>query len=484
MSGQINKIAVLGAGTMGAQIAGHFSNAGIPSLLFDINLELAQKGVDGLTKLKPAPLYKPKNSELVTPCTYDNDLEKLKDIDLVIEAVAENLEIKHTVYKNVVPHLNDSVIMTSNTSGIPLADLIQVLPEKLQSRFMITHFFNPPRYMRLLELVKGPKTDEAVYDLLSNIGEDVLGKGIVHAKDTPNFIGNRIGVHGGNNAIKLAIKMGLTVEEVDKLTGTIVGRPKSGVFRTTDIVGLDVQAHVSSTSYDNLPDDEAREALKAPEILQTLIDDGRLGQKTKAGFYKKTDDGILSIDLKTGEYQAQKKVRFDGFRLAKSYQSVGDRLKALAFSDDKAGKFFWEITADSLIYSANRIPEISDDIINIDNAMKWGYGWELGPFEAWDAIGVKASVARMEKENKKVPDWVKAMLDSGQETFYSTEDGKVSYYDPASSSLKTKSENKKVINLNLCKSGGKTIKRDWSASLIDLGAVSYTHLTLPTNREV
>ena len=340
----------------------------------------------------------------------------------------------------MVPHLNDSVIMTSNTSGIPLADLIQVLPEKLQSRFMITHFFNPPRYMRLLELVKGPKTDEAVYDLLSNIGEDVLGKGIVHAKDTPNFIGNRIGVHGGNNAIKLAIKMGLAVEEVDKLTGTIVGRPKSGVFRTTDIVGLDVQAHVSSTSYDNLPDDEAREALKAPEILQTLIDDGRLGQKTKAGFYKKTDDGILSIDLKTGEYQAQKKVRFDGFRLAKSYQSVGDRLKALAFSDDKAGKFFWEITADSLIYSANRIPEISDDIINIDNAMKWGYGWELGPFEAWDAIGVKASVARMEKENKKVPDWVKAMLDSGQETFYSTEDGKVSYYDPASSSLKTKSE--------------------------------------------
>ena len=283
MSKEINKVAVLGAGTMGAQIAGHFSNAGIPSLLFDINPELAQKGVDGLTKLKPAPLYKPKNSESVTPCTYDNDLEKLKNVDLVIEAVAENLEIKHTVYKNVVPHLNDSVIMTSNTSGIPLADLIKVLPDELQSRFMITHFFNPPRYMRLLELVKGPKTDESVYNMLANIGEDILGKGIVHAKDTPNFIGNRIGVHGGNNAIKLAIKMGLTVEEVDKLTGTIVGRPKSGVFRTTDIVGLDVQAHVSSTSYDNLLDDEAREVLKAPEILQTLIDDGRLGQKTKAG---------------------------------------------------------------------------------------------------------------------------------------------------------------------------------------------------------
>ena len=469
MKNSIEKIAVLGAGTMGAQIAGHFSNAGIPSLLFDINPELAQKGVDGLTKLKPAPLYKPKNAELVTPCSYDNDLEKLKDVDLVIEAVAENIEIKHSVYNNVVPHLKESAIMTSNTSGIPLADLIKVLPENLQSKFMITHFFNPPRYMRLLELVKGPKTDEETYQMLASIGKDVLGKGIVHAKDTPNFIGNRIGVHGGNNAIKLAIKMDLTVEEVDKLTGTIVGRPKSGVFRTTDIVGLDVHANVSATSYDNLPDDEARDVLKAPEILHTLIDDGRLGQKTKAGFYKKTEDGILSVDLKTGKYTPQKKVRFDGYRLAKSYQSVTDRLKALAFSDDKAGKFFWEVTADSLIYSANCIPEISDDIINIDNAMKWGYGWELGPFEAWDAIGVKESILRMERENKKVPDWVKKMVESGRETFYENKKGNRTYYDPLSSSEKTLELEDKVINLNLSKNGGNIVKRDWSASLIDLG---------------
>ncbi len=469
MKNSIEKIAVLGAGTMGAQIAGHFSNAGIPSLLFDINPELAQKGVDGLTKLKPAPLYKPKNAELVTPCSYDNDLEKLKDVDLVIEAVAENIEIKHSVYNNVVPHLKESAIMTSNTSGIPLADLIKVLPENLQSKFMITHFFNPPRYMRLLELVKGPKTDEETYQMLASIGKDVLGKGIVHAKDTPNFIGNRIGVHGGNNAIKLAIKMDLTVEEVDKLTGTIVGRPKSGVFRTTDIVGLDVHANVSATSYDNLPDDEARDVLKAPEILHTLIDDGRLGQKTKAGFYKKTENGILSVDLKTGKYTPQKKVRFDGYRLAKSYQSVTDRLKALTFSDDKAGKFFWEVTADSLIYSANCIPEISDDIINIDNAMKWGYGWELGPFEAWDAIGVKESILRMERENKKVPDWVKKMVESGRETFYENKKGNRTYYDPLSSSEKTLELEDKVINLNLSKNGGNIVKRDWSASLIDLG---------------
>jgi len=278
--------------------------------------------------------------------------------------------------------------------------------------------------MRLLELVKGPETDNEVYKTLSSIGENILGKGIVHAKDTPNFIGNRIGVHGANNAIKLAIQMGLSVEEVDKLTGTIVGRPKSGIFRTVDVVGLDVQSNVSATSYDNLIDDEAREVLKAPDILKELIDDGRLGQKTKAGFYKKTDDGILSIDLKTGEYKAQKKVLFDGYRVAKGFQKAGDRIKALTFNDDKAGKFMWEITADSLIYSANRIPEISDDIINIDNAMKWGYGWELGPFECWDAMGVQSTVNRMKKENKNVPSWVDEMLSSGRETFYELKNGK------------------------------------------------------------
>ena len=467
MENRIEKVAVLGAGTMGAQIAGHFSNAGIPALLFDINSELAKSGVGTLTKLRPAPLYKPKNAEHITACTYEHDLDKLKDVDLVIEAVAENLEIKHTVYKNIIPYLKDSVIVSSNTSGIPLEDLVTVLPENLRSRFLITHFFNPPRYMRLLELVRGSKTDKSVYEALSSFGQDILGKGIVHAKDTPNFIGNRIGVHGANNAIKLAIDMGLSVEEVDKLTGTIVGRPKSGIFRTVDIVGLDVQSNVSATSYDNLSDDEARETLKAPDILQDLIDDGRLGQK--AGFYKKTDDGILSINLKTGEYKPQKKVLFDGYRAAKSFQKVTDRIKSLAFNDDKSGKFFWEITADSLIYSANRIPEISDDIINIDNAMKWGYGWELGPFEVWDAMGVSATVTRMKKENKKVPGWVDEMLASGRKTFYERDNGRCTYYDMLSSSVKTIKDDPKIINLNLKKSGNNLIKRDWSASLIDLG---------------
>ena len=297
MSNNFEKVAVLGAGVMGAQIAGHFANAGIKALLFDINQELAQKGVDGLTKQKPAPLYKPKNAELVSACNYDDHVEKLKDVDLVIEAVAERLDIKHAVYNNIVPHLKESVILTSNTSGIPLEDLTKVLPDNLKKRFMITHFFNPPRYMHLLELVKGPNTDDSVYNEISQLGQDTLGKGIVHAKDTPNFIGNRIGVYGMAVTMNTAIEHGLTVEEVDKLTGTVVGRPKSATFRTADVVGLDTMVNVSNTSYNNLHDDEEREQFKIPEFLQKLVEDGNLGAKTKAGFYKKTDDGILSLDL-------------------------------------------------------------------------------------------------------------------------------------------------------------------------------------------
>jgi len=469
MSNSFEKVAVLGAGVMGAQIAGHFANAGITALLFDINQKLAQKGVDGLTKHKPAPLYKPKNAELVSPCNYDDHIEKLNDVDLVIEAVAERLDVKHAVYNNIVPHLKESVILTSNTSGIPLEDLTKVLPDNLKKRFMITHFFNPPRYMHLLELVKGPNTDDSVYNEISQLGQDTLGKGIVHAKDTPNFIGNRIGVYGMAVTMNTAIEHGLTVEEVDKLTGTVVGRPKSATFRTADVVGLDTMVNVSNTSYNNLHDDEEREQFKIPEFLQKLVEDGNLGAKTKAGFYKKTEEGILSLDLKTGEYGPQKKVRFDGFRIAKDRQLPDQKIKAMAYSDDKGGRFFWEVLSKSLIYSANRIPEISDDIINIDNAMKWGFGWDMGPFEVWDAIGVSESVSKMERDGKKVPKWVKEMLASGQSNFYQMKDGQLNYFDIESSSMKVQERNEKSINLNLHKTGGNIIKKDWSASLIDLG---------------
>ena len=470
MSQNIKKVAVLGAGVMGAQIAGHLANAGIPSYLFDINDELSKNGVDSLTSLKPAPLYKPKNAELVTPCTYDNDIEKIAEVDWVLEAVVERLDIKEQVYNNLLPHLKDTAILTSNTSGIPLTDLTSSLPDDVKQRFMITHFFNPPRYMQLLELVRGEQTSDETYKTMVEFGESVLGKGIVHAKDTPNFIGNRIGVYGMMATINLAIKQGFTIEEIDKLTGTISGRPKSATFRTADVVGLDTMRHVSKTTYEKALDDEERDMFIIPDILNQLIDSGRLGQKTKAGFYKKNEDrSIHSVDFKTGEYTPQEKVRFDCFRIAKDRQKLPDKLKALCYGDDRGSKYFWEITAKTLIYSANRIPEISDDIVNIDNAMKWGFGWEKGPFESWDAIGVQKSVDRMKTEGKKVPSWILEMLESGRDTFYTTENGEQTYWCPIEKHPVTVKPNPKVINLAIYKTGNKTLKRDLSASVNDLG---------------
>ena len=470
MSQNIEKVAVLGAGVMGAQIAGHLANAGIPSYLFDINDELAKNGVDSLTSLKPAPLYKPKNAELVTSCTYDNDIEKIAEVDWVLEAVVERLDIKEQVYNNLLPHLKDTAILTSNTSGIPLTDLTSSLSDGVKQRFMITHFFNPPRYMQLLELVRGEQTSDETYKTMVEFGESVLGKGIVHAKDTPNFIGNRIGVYGMMATMNLAIKQGFTVEEVDKLTGPISGRPKSATFRTADVVGLDTMRHVSKTTYEKALDDEERDMFIIPDILNQLIDSGRLGQKTKAGFYKKNEDrSIHSVDFKTGEYTPQKKVRFDCFRIAKDRQKLPDKLKALCYGDDRGSKYFWEITAKTLIYSANRIPEISDDIVNIDNAMKWGFGWEKGPFESWDAIGVQKSVDRMKIEGKKVPSWILEMLESGRDTFYTTENGEQAYWCPIEKHSVAIKPNPKVINLAIYKTGNKTLKRDLSASVNDLG---------------
>ena len=470
MSQKIQKVAVLGAGVMGAQIAGHLGNAGIPSYLFDINEEFANKGKETLTFLKPAPLYKPKYADLVTPCTYDNDMEKIAEVNWVLEAVVERLDIKESVYKNLIPHLKKDAILTSNTSGIPLTDLTETLPEDVKTRFMITHFFNPPRYMQLLELVRGEKTSDDTYNTMVEFGESVLGKGIVHAKDTPNFIGNRIGIYGMMTAVNLAAEQGFTVEEVDKLTGTISGRPKSATFRTADVVGLDILKNVSLTTYEKALADEQRDVFQIPEILEKLIESDRLGQKSKAGFYKKMEDrSIHSVDFKTGEYVPQGRVRFDCYRIAKDRQKLEDKLCALVYGDDRGSKYFWELTARSLIYSANRIPEISDDIVNIDNALKWGFAWELGPFEGWDAIGVRKSVERMKSEGKKVPSWVIEMLQSGRETFYCTENGEKTYWSALEKHPVIIKKNPKILNLAIHKSGGNRLIRDLSASVNDLG---------------
>ena len=470
MEKKIKKVAVLGAGVMGAQIAGHLGNAGIPSYLFDMNKELSEKGKSTLTSLKPKPLYKPKNVDLVTTCTYDDDIEKISEVDWVIEVVVERLDIKETIYQKLLPHLKKKAILTSNTSGIPLQDLTKNLPDNVKERFMITHFFNPPRYMQLLELVRGKETTDETYETMMEFGESILGKGIVHAKDTPNFIGNRIGVYGMMIAINLAQEYGLTVEEVDKLTGPISGRPKSATFRTADVVGLDTLKNVSLTTYDKAQEDEERDIFQIPAILESLIASDRLGQKTKAGFYKKNEDrSIHSVDLKTGEYSPMGQVRFDCFRIAKDRQRLSDKITALCFGDDRGSKYFWEITAKMFIYSANRVPEISDDILNIDNAMKWGFGWEAGPFETWDMLGIKKTIDRMKSEGKTVPQWVLDMLESGRETFYQVDNGIKSYWCPIEKGALNINNNSKVFNISLHKNGSNTIKRDLSASLNDMG---------------
>ena len=470
MKNNIQKVAVLGSGIMGAQISGHLANADIPSYLYDINQELAQKGKDNLLSLKPNPLYKPKNIDFIQPCNYDDHLERIKEVDWVLEAVVERLDIKSEIYRRLIPHLKLSAILTSNTSGIPLTDLTDSLPKNIKERFMITHFFNPPRYMPLLELVRGKDTSEKTYNIMAEFGESVLGKGIVHAKDTPNFIGNRIGIYGMMTAIALSKEHGLTVEEVDKLMGPISGKPKSATFRTADLVGLDTLKSVALTTYEKAIEDEERNIFKIPPILNKLIETGRLGQKTKSGFYKKNDDrSIHSVDLETGEYSPMNKVRFDCFRVAKDRQKLRGKMIALCTGDDSGSKYFWEVTSKTLIYSANRIPEISDDIINIDNAMKWGFGWEAGPFEVWDMLGVETSINRMKSEGKNIPEWITKMIESGRKSFYEIKNGHRTYWNPLDGSPKIIKSNPKIFDIVLHKSSGNNIKRDLSASVNDMG---------------
>ncbi len=469
MNEKIEKVAILGAGVMGAQLAAHFSNAGVPSYLFDLTQEIAENGLQVISKLKPAPLYNPKTISLISPCNYDDHLEKLKDVDWVIEAVVERLDIKHSLFKRIEPYLKDTAIVSSNTSGLAIQKMMETMSVEFQKRFMVTHFFNPPRYMRLLEIVGGDNTQAKYIKSISDFCENMLGKGIVDAKDTPNFIANRIGTFGMMLTMKLTKEMKLTVEEVDKITGTLVGRPKSASFRTADVVGLDTLAHVANNTYEFCQEDESREIFKIPDFLQKMLDNNWFGAKTKKGFYQKVEKEILSLNLDSFEYTPQKQVRFDGYRVAKSYSKTADRIKALAYSDDPAGKFFWEILAGTLIYAANRVSEIADDIVNVDNALKWGFGWELGPFETWDAIGVERSVKRMDNEGKKVPAWVTNMIGSGKADYYSRSNGNITYYDYKGHDYKKSEQKPNQINLQLEKQKGNELKKNWCASIIDIG---------------
>ncbi len=480
MSYKVEKAAVLGAGVMGAAIAAHLANVGIPTVLLDIPAKegdknaIARAGLERALKARPAAFYLKEFAELIEIGNFEDDMEKISDCDLIIEAVVERLDIKRSLFEKVDNFRKKGSIVATNTSGISINAIAEGRSEDFRKHFIGMHFFNPPRYMKLLEIIPGKETLPEVVEFVADFGERILGKGIVYAKDTPNFIANRIGVFGMMYTLKLMKEMGLTIEEVDALTGKAMGRPKMATFRLADMVGIDVLYHVALNVYENAPNDEMREIFNPPEWLKKMVENGWLGDKTKQGFYKKVkgEGGKkerLVLDIETLEYRPAKKASFPSLEMAKTEEDVRKRLNIMCYGKDKGAEFAWKSIAALLIYSANRIPEIADDIVQVDNAMKWGFNWELGPFEIWDAIGVRKSVERMEKEGMTVPEKVKKMLEAGGESFYKEEGIKTYYWDFESNSYKELVTKPEIIILSKLKKAGAIIKENADASLIDLG---------------
>jgi 3-hydroxyacyl-CoA dehydrogenase len=466
---QINKVAVLGCGVMGSQIAAHLSNANIPVYAFDINQDVAEKGIAFSRKLKPSPYYNPKTINLITPLNYDDHIEKISECDWVIEVIAERLDWKNVLYQKIFPHLKKNAIVTSNTSGISLAELTQEMDKDLSDRFFITHFFNPPRYMKLVEIIQSKNTNPEMVSFIVNFMEEVLGKGVVYAKDTPNFVANRIGVFGMMTTLNAAQKYKLSVENVDALTGTLIGRPKSATFRTADVVGLDTLAFVADNAFHKCVNDEQHDVFKVPDYLKKMIENKWLGQKSGQGFYKKIGRGnIHSLNLNTLEYQPQHKERYPGVRIARENSQLNEKIHALAYATDTAGKFTWDVLSSSLIYSANRLYEITDDIVNIDRGMRWGFGWDRGPFELWDILGLEKSIQKMKDERKHIPAWILKMADNGITKFYDFIDGNECFYSPFDEKYLPIKMHPKAMTFNIQKKTTGLIKKNWSASVIDL----------------
>ncbi|KAB2334928.1 3-hydroxyacyl-CoA dehydrogenase [Cytobacillus depressus] len=483
----IKKAAVLGSGVMGSGIAAHLANIGIPTLLLDIvpkDLETSEKakgltlndkavrnriseaGRQKLLKQKPAPLTSKKNLALIEAGNFEDDMERLKEVDWVIEVVVENLEIKKQVFTMVDRYRKPGSIISSNTSGISVEAMSEGRSEDFQKHFLGTHFFNPPRYLKLLEVIPTKQTDLQVLAFMKKFGEDILGKGVVEAKDTPNFIANRIGTYGLLVTLQEMLKGGYSVGEVDSITGPLIGRPKSATFRTLDVVGLDTFVHVANNVYDQVEGKE-KEVFTVPAFMKEMLKLGWLGSKSGQGFFLKQGKDILELDPVGMEYGPRKKLKTAATELSKQEKGTVNKMKALIYEDDRAGRLLWNILSPALIYSAQLLGEIADDIVAIDHAMKWGFGWELGPFETWDAIGVERSVKKMEKAGVEVPVWVKDMLEKGNSSFYKEESGNIYFYH--NSEYKQLAENPKVINLNRLKKQKGVIKKNSGGSLIDLG---------------
>ncbi|MCO4821951.1 MAG: 3-hydroxyacyl-CoA dehydrogenase/enoyl-CoA hydratase family protein [Flavobacteriaceae bacterium] len=476
---RINKIAIIGSGIMGSGIACHFANIGVDVLLLDIiprelndkekakGLTLEDKVVrnrlvnDALMaslKSKPSPIYNQKFASRITTGNIEDDIAKVADVDWIMEVVVERLDIKKMVFENLEKYRKPGTLITSNTSGIPIKFMSEGRSEDFQKHFCGTHFFNPARYLKLFEIIPGPKTDASVLEFLNGYGEQFLGKTSVIAKDTPAFIGNRIGIFSIQSLFHAVKEMDLTIEEVDKLSGPVIGRPKSATFRTVDVVGLDTLVHVANGIKENCKDDERLELFELPDFINTMMENKWLGSKTKQGFYKKTVSAegkkeILSLDLNTLEYRSAKKAKFATLELTKTIDKVVDRFKILVSGKDKAGEFYRKSFASLFAYVSNRIPEITDDLYKIDDAMKAGFGWEHGPFQIWDAIGVEKGIKIMKAEGLEPNAWVMDMLASGSSSFYTVKDGASYAYDiPKKSQVKIPGQDAFIILDNIRKS--------------------------------
>ncbi len=494
MTRRIKKVAIVGSGIMGSGIACHFANIGVEVLLLDIvprelNDKEKAKGLslkDNVVrnrlvnealmtslKSKPSPIYSKKFADRIVTGNLEDDLHKIKDVDWVMEVVVERLDIKQQVFEKIEKYRTPGTLITSNTSGIPIKFMNEGRSEDFQKHFAVTHFFNPPRYLKLFEVVPGPKCIQEVTDFLMMYGDKFLGKTSVLAKDTPAFIGNRIGIFGIMSLFHVVKEMGLTIEEVDKLTGPVIGRPKSATFRTIDVVGLDTLVHTANGVKDNCPNDEMRDQFVIPDYVNTMMENKWLGSKTKQGFYKMTKNAngkreILSLDLNTLEYRSKKPAKFETLALTKSIDNVADRFKVLVAGKDKAGEFYRKSFAAMFAYVQNRIPEISDELYRIDDGLRAGFGWEHGPFQIWDAIGVAKGVEIMKAEGKEPACWVTEMLAKGETSFYSVKEGATFYYDiPAKSHVKKPGQDSFIILDNIRKTN--EVWKNSGAVIEDIG---------------
>jgi 3-hydroxyacyl-CoA dehydrogenase len=509
----IRSVAVLGAGTMGARIAAHLANAGIQCWLLDIvpseltpdekargltltdprvRNRIVRAGLEAAQKARPAAFFTPATANRITIGNFEDNLAWCAQADWVIEAVAENLVIKRGLLQKVAAQRRPGTIITTNTSGLPIHQIAQGFDEDFQRHWAGTHFFNPPRYMKLVELIPGPQTSPKVLDLLADFCDRRMGKGVVRAKDTPNFIANRIGTFSMLTSLSLMVRFGMSIEEVDACTGPAIGWPKSATFRTADIVGLDVLANVVRNIYENTPLDESRDIYRIPRLVEEMIGRGWLGEKSGRGFYQRVKKGagtdILALDAATMEYRPRQKARFASLEMARTIDDVRARLQAIlgpviaaqpespAHADaarqqpgDKAQQFLWALISETSLYAARRVPEIADSIVDVDRAMRWGFGWELGPFEICDALGVEALARRWTAEGRELPPLFARLLSSGHKSLYESSAGETSAFDPGAATAVKVPEPPGIIILKSLKERSKEIARNSGASLIDLG---------------